>query len=1082
MFREIRSYIDESEEDREEVREEAGRLVDAIESRKRTGKKRKFSEVGFEQSTDRANEVRNPKGKGLEAPISKKVGIAPVTTEEEVHDEDFKTPLKGLSAACSNEGMIDYALEVHRRLSAKRVPELRKICSKEVSMEELRECMSARLGKVGQGGRLVHAELENLATRRFLLFAVSGHFPWMKKWLGVLNEEAIATIDTREAGVYIIVSPWCKHMYIGCTARKVITRWAEHVRCVMSGSFGNARKLHAWLRRFGWEKYVILPVCVGLDNPVEVERMLISRFSPALNSIGKKQGGAEKARRKGRRERGKSIRSVDQGTVIVFTLGDQKTVFLIGVIRSLKGLKGPHKVCSAGGSMWSDSWRAVKSKVGATVIEIDGRRRPLKRCRSSLEKGGPFVIRKVWVTSSAIEHRCNYLKEVMAHPYRIKQAYKMSSAKLIALYRSATLFSRKKSRTKLKMKIAKVMRVKYAEDIRKRPLVRIPFSPALKMAMVREVTVKYIEQAIPDLSIRAYVSARVRIVTLKKKTVGEIIHDHRVWAKKDLVVCSCAEYVLPRSQGHVRVRVDEMEQAPRFIHNSRNVCMGRDRIKEVEKGITDAVKPWAKGRNIQLQKDDLHACWVSRPVACTAMSEDRVRHWISTYRDLVLVPVDRTPGATVLLCPVLYSHAMNVTFRWNTGYVVEDLGSAEVLSTSRKEYVDCGLMQVAEWGKNGSISHAYVLPKEKDLDRWRPIAPATTDPARLASARLGKAVRYMLLCLKESTHFDLASTDELRVVLLRCQKKLGKKNDAALARSYDIKDMFAKLSHARVSEAVDWVVRIHEGRGTKSVKVNRRGKDCKLSRTLALEEGYVSLDFKLIKKLLMYDLSHVFVKCGSVILRQVFGIPMGRNSSPALACLVCARAEALFLDSIGNDKHLVRGVRMIDDVSVLVGVHSSDIQSWEKAVKILSKFEKAYDSELKLVRKDNNTNSFEFLGVVIYVSICPIEIKIVPKTRNQKFSSQDERIRVHSLQDFNSFSHKKMKRAVLAANFLRLSRLAYTEEDALAAVVAMVVESNLGEYPPEVSLGSLARFARVAGGNWGALLLTVYPDLERFLT
>ncbi|GBG71396.1 hypothetical protein CBR_g8816 [Chara braunii] len=863
MLREIRSYIDESEDDSEEVREEAVRLVDAIEKRKRIGKKRGFTELGAEQSTGRlySNQVDTPKRKRAEALKTKKAGKTPVEEAEDEQDEALKTSMKGLSAACSNE--------------------------------------------------------------------------------------------------------------------------------------------------------------VGVTDLVHVEKMLISRFSPALNNIGRKQGGSKKSRRKGKRERGKRSLFADQGTVISFKIDGQVSSSLLEIIWELRGIVGTHQIESSGGKMWSDGWRTLRSKIGETTIEMGGVAKCIKYCRSMLEKGGVFMVKKVWIASSAIEHRRNYLKKMLARPYRIKQAYKMNSSKVIALYRTATFFTRKKSRSSLKLKIARVIRAKFGEDIQKRWFVRISFSPLVRVAKVRDLAAKIIEQVIPDISTCRYVSARVRVVIMKRRTVGDLIHNHGVWVKQDATICTCSTYDLPRVQGHVRARLDEVAHAPRFLHNSRNVTRGRERIDNVLKGVVEAAKPWAKGRRICIDDEEVQACWMRKEGNAAGMTEEQVKSWI----------------------------------RWNGGYVIEEREDCEVLNAGRRDYVASGLTKIAEWGKNGRIGNAYVIPKDKDLDRWRPIAPATTDPARLASARLGRAVRYMLICLKKSCHFDLTATEELCQVLRRCQKSLGKGNDVALARSYDIKDMFAKLSHASVHDSVDWVLNIHESKGLRAIRVSRRGRECKMTRSMAHEDGYVTMEFELVRRMLEYDLSHAYVKSGSVTLRQVFGIPMGRSSSPALACLVCTRAEAVFLSSLGNDRHLVGGVHIIDDAAIFVGVRSSDIRACEKAAGILTRFENAHDDELKLVRKDKDTNSFEFLGAVVYVGICPIEIRVIPKTRNQSHLSQLRKIRIHSLQDYNSFSFNEEIRSGC--------ELPKDKSDGLhgGGCTGCNYSYGYGSKPPGITPGGLSRFS-----------------------
>ncbi|GBG67378.1 hypothetical protein CBR_g515 [Chara braunii] len=111
MLREIRSYLDESEDDSEEVNEEAGKLIDAIEKRKKAGKRKR---VYLE-----------------EVQTSKKFAKAQQEKGGECEEEGMTTPRKNLATTCFSEGVVEYALEVHRRMSAKKVSELRKICGKE---------------------------------------------------------------------------------------------------------------------------------------------------------------------------------------------------------------------------------------------------------------------------------------------------------------------------------------------------------------------------------------------------------------------------------------------------------------------------------------------------------------------------------------------------------------------------------------------------------------------------------------------------------------------------------------------------------------------------------------------------------------------------------------------------------------------------------------------------------------------------------------------------------------------------------------------------------------------------------------
>ncbi|GBG88306.1 hypothetical protein CBR_g46873 [Chara braunii] len=132
VLREMRSYFDESEDDSEEVREEAGKLIEAIESPK--GKK------------------RVPEWEGrISAARMRPARAAVVINVEDDLPGMMHTPQpkrKDANNGAAGGEMLEYVLGLHRQLSAKKVPELRKICNqegiewtkKEVAITELVRC------------------------------------------------------------------------------------------------------------------------------------------------------------------------------------------------------------------------------------------------------------------------------------------------------------------------------------------------------------------------------------------------------------------------------------------------------------------------------------------------------------------------------------------------------------------------------------------------------------------------------------------------------------------------------------------------------------------------------------------------------------------------------------------------------------------------------------------------------------------------------------------------------------------------------------------------------------------------------
>ncbi|GBG90976.1 hypothetical protein CBR_g51634 [Chara braunii] len=324
-------------------------------------------------------------------------------------------------------------------------------------------------------------------------------------------------------------------------------------------------------------------------------------------------------------------------------------------------------------------------------------------------------------------------------------------------------------RYSLKNKVTRVVRMRFGTEIRRRPIVRIPFSRRIEAGRVREVMEGIIKQLVQDKQIDKYVAQRTRVVFKRSLTVGQIIHNQWFCAGARRVFCTCREVPWAKAQGHVKVRLDYVPGVPDFVKNSRNMTCGDEvSVDFLRKCIKEAVGTWGKGRRIQVQDQVLMGCYRQQPgMECQAMSGREVREWARMVGGMVAVPIDRNPGGTLVLCPVLYLHVCNMTFNWNASFVPVQRTEEQVIGDMKANYERGSLGKIAAWGKGGRVGRAYVLPKDKDVDRWRPISPASGDPAKLAGARLGRALRHMMFAIGDEKHFDLRATDELRG---KCEK------------------------------------------------------------------------------------------------------------------------------------------------------------------------------------------------------------------------------------------------------------------------------------------------------------------------
>ncbi|GBG93222.1 hypothetical protein CBR_g60864 [Chara braunii] len=329
---------------------------------------------------------------------------------------------------------------------------------------------------------------------------------------------------------------------------------------------------------------------------------------------------------------------------------------------------------------------------------------------------------------------------------------------------------------------------------------------------------KFSAKKVPEL--RDLCSSEGIVWTKHKTAIGDLLRCRMKLGFEGTPSHLCALYDLPRTGGHVKARLEEIPGIPTFMKNSRNVTSGYEvSVEHLEQYLGCSLKAWTGTANLKISREDGLKCLTNRGFKDSqAMTCREVSRWVDTLEKLVRVPIDRNPGATLVICPVLYLHACKMTFNKNHSFIPVPETEMQILSKMKDEYRRRELGSTAMWGAGGRIGQAYVLPKDKDLDRWRPISPAVHDPARLAGARLGRAIRYMLLDFKGIYHFDLKATYSLRSRCEQIQEQFRRSGMDAIARSYDIKHIFARLSHHAVMESVRWLVRYHEDRGLVGVQ------------------------------------------------------------------------------------------------------------------------------------------------------------------------------------------------------------------------------------------------------------------------
>ncbi|GBG72827.1 hypothetical protein CBR_g12394 [Chara braunii] len=189
-----------------------------------------------------------------------------------------------------------------------------------------------------------------------------------------------------------------------------------------------------------------------------------------------------------------------------------------------------------------------------------------------------------------------------------------------------------------------------------------------------------------------------------------------------MLTCTCAGFPYPRIGGHVQCRLQELDEVHPLLCNANNVpkLNHPDRGKLLMKEVLDGVKGWANFRGVPptIGWENVTRCLTATldtKLKCVEMNT--VRELKQQLRGLVLTPLDRNPGETLVLCPKVYYEAMMELFVCSPGYAVLTESEHVLMTGMKADAKDMGLQRFVRWDNKGHFGEAYVMPKHNDLTR-----------------------------------------------------------------------------------------------------------------------------------------------------------------------------------------------------------------------------------------------------------------------------------------------------------------------------------------------------------------------------
>ncbi|GBG69635.1 hypothetical protein CBR_g4465 [Chara braunii] len=582
---------------------------------------------------------------------------------------------------------------------------------------------------------------------------------------------------------------------------------------------------------------------------------------------------------------------------------------------------------------------------------------------------------------------------------------------LVRLMKAATDFQKASTTAYLRRLVSRAIKEARGWNVSAKIVVRLKFDDRIKLVEVRKVVNDKLMGVYIPSCLMEVARSTVRIVWVKNPSVADMLHNQRAFAKVDVSICMCADLPYPKVGGHVQVRLQDLTGMHPLLCNANNIpkLTHLDREGLLIQEIERSVQSWAnwRGEKIHVTRQEATKCMIGGQQCKEKYLDPReVRQVKSALEGLVLTPLDMTPGETLVLCPKVYYEAMMETFVLSPGYVIETDTEEKIFKRMKDEAASEGLQQVVRWDKKGKICNAYVMPKHKDLSRYKPngICPTYSEPT----------------------------------------------------------DMFSKLPHEDIIEDVDWALEYHRSKGRQLVRVNTKGKGGTFGRTMG-DDHWRTIDMEDIGKYVRWELRHTFTKATGVILRQAIGIPMGKSSSPILTCLMCAYAEFWFLQSLGRLRKDVFGMRLMNDVSIVIHQNGKKLTPVEE---IKRRFETCYPDNLCLKRTDEGEGIWDFLGTTMNIDPIFPYVRCIQSAKDEESLWQEERWEFKCGQSYRSWGSKEQKSAVVSSFLQRIDRNTNNRAAIPRRVLSVQRELRIKEFLAGFLKRMLKRFARGRDDIW----------------
>ena len=431
------------------------------------------------------------------------------------------------------------------------------------------------------------------------------------------------------------------------------------------------------------------------------------------------------------------------------------------------------------------------------------------------------------------------------------------------------------------------------------------------------------------------------------------------------------------------------------------------------------------------------------------LDETCLRALKAKYKHMIFSPLDKNGGCMHMCCPVAYTNAMKKTFRHDDNhYTQTNLNAERINQKYRHFYEEIGstLSKVhCKKFEEIEVPYAYILFKNKDIKKIRPIVSYATHPLKRILNITCRALNHMIKTIdpNHALHCNMETCIELKERIKTFEKRNKKtygKNTRFAFIMGDVKNMYTELQHATIQKAIKWIVTEYEKQTRrKAFTVKRRGKGGVHNGRATNTFSSTTITIDQILKIVDFDLKNAHFAVGDPgriqnMYRQIIGVPMGSPLSPALAKITCMYFENIMLQRYKHEDIChIEGLRFMDDLLALGTFDYTSTASKRAMKKQIKELTVCYDERMSLEIEaesgigDRNTNK-ETQYLQSNIIFNKNRIEMYENNKNAQSITEQGTQKLLRFPHMNSYAPTKQKIAICFQAAIAIERYSTTRK------------------------------------------------------